>query len=71
MWLPVSLSRVSASEPSAMMVTSCTACTSLVRFSTSLSRNAFWSLRKSLAFFSSRCVFTRASTIGGLIGLVM
>ncbi|MNC86127.1 hypothetical protein D3C83_17630 [compost metagenome] len=55
----------------AMMVTSCTTCTSCVRFATSVSRYAFLSLRKSAAALSIRCVRTRAITIGGEIGLVM
>ncbi len=71
MWLPVSLSRVSASEAIAMMVTSWTIEICLMRRATSAARYSFLSRRKSAAAFSARCVRTRASTIGGEIGLVM
>ncbi len=54
-----------------MMVTSWMACTSSVRRATSRSRYALLSRRKSAVAFSVRWVCTRASRIGGLMGLVM
>ncbi|MOA47808.1 hypothetical protein D3C78_1704800 [compost metagenome] len=71
MWLPVSLSRVSAREAMAWMVTSWMAVTSRVRRCTSCSRKSFWSRRKSAAALIFSWVSTRASTTGGLMGLVM
>jgi hypothetical protein len=71
MWLPVSESRVSASEAMARMVTSWMAVTSRVRLATSCSRKSFLSRRKSVWLFKRKVSPPGASTIGGLIGLVM
>jgi hypothetical protein len=54
-----------------MMLTSWTIGICRVSRATSAARYSFLSRRKSAAAFSASCVRTRASTIGGEIGLVM
>jgi hypothetical protein len=68
---PVSLSRIFASETMACIVTPWIVLTSHVLRFTSSSRYLLLSLRKPFAFFRRRCVFTRVSVMGGLIGLEM